>query len=145
MISNQQMIFRKHLKIYFLEPFKICLKQKCIENEERYGDVISRLEKMADRIETNHAIAYLEYDIAKDKAEPEDAEKVSEERYKIRTEMNKQARVELTDIYGKEFDAELFDVTMEEMDELLEGKVAARAEKEKIEEDIMNLSNVYVK
>ena len=28
MISNQQMIFRKHLKIYFLEPFKICLKQK---------------------------------------------------------------------------------------------------------------------
>ena len=34
---------------------------------------------------------------------------------------------------------------MEEMDELLEGKVAARAEKEKIEEDIMNLSNVYVK
>ena len=23
MISNQQMIFRKHLKIYFLEPFKI--------------------------------------------------------------------------------------------------------------------------
>ena len=106
--------------------------EECIENKERYGNVILRLEKMADKIERNQAIAYLEYDIAKDKVEPEDTEKVSEERYKIRSEMNTQARVELTDIYGKEFDAELFDVTMKEMDELLEGKVAARAEKEKL-------------
>ena len=27
-ISSQQMIFRRHLKICFPEPFKICLKQK---------------------------------------------------------------------------------------------------------------------
>lgn len=129
----------------FYKMYSMYEMEECIENEERYGEMISRLEKMADRIETNQAIAYLEYDIVKDKVEPEDAEAVSEERYKIRPEMNKQARVELTDIYGKEFDGELFDVTMEEMDELLEGKVAARAEKEKNEEDIMNLSNVYVK
>ena len=27
-IYSQQMIFRRHLKICFSEPFKICLKQK---------------------------------------------------------------------------------------------------------------------
>lgn len=129
----------------FYKMYSMYEMEECIENKERYGNVILRLEKMADKIERNQAIAYPEYDIAKDKVEPEDTEKVSEERYKIRSEMNTQARVELTDIYGKEFDAELFDVTMKEMDELLEGKVVARAEKEKIEEDIMNLSNVYVK
>lgn len=33
---------------------------------------------MADKIDTNKAIAYLEYDIAKNKVEPEDAEKIKE-------------------------------------------------------------------
>ena len=49
--------------------------EECIENKERYGNVISRLEKMADKIERNQAIAYLEYDIAKDKVEPDDTKK----------------------------------------------------------------------
>ena len=71
----------------FYKMYSMYEMEECIENEERYGDVISRLEKMADRIETNKTIAYLEYDSAKDKVELEDAEKVSEERYKIRLEL----------------------------------------------------------
>lgn len=92
----------------FYKMYSMYEMEACIENEERYGDVISRLEKMADKIDTNKAIAYLEYDIAKDKVGPEDAEKVSEERYKIRPEIEQQAKVEFTDIYGQEFDSELF-------------------------------------
>ena len=91
---------------------------------------------MADRIETNQAIAYLEYDIAKNKIEPEDAEKVSEERYKIRPEMEQQAKVELTDIYGKESDGYLFEDAVEETDEMLEGKVTAREKEIGIDKDI---------
>ena len=112
----------------FYKMYSMYEMEACIENEERYGDVISRLEKMADKIDTNKAIAYLEYDIAKDKVGPEDAEKVSEERYKIRPEIEQQAKVEFTDIYGQEFDSELFVGVVEETDELLEGKVATRAE-----------------
>lgn len=110
--------------------------EECIENEERYGEMISRLEKMADKIDTNKVIAYLEYDVAKDKVKPEDAEKVSEERYKIRPEVEQQAKEELTDTYGREFDEYLFNEAVEETDELLEGKVAARAEKVLIDKDI---------
>ena len=83
---------------------------------------------MADKIDTNKAIAYLEYDIAKDTVEPEDAEKVLKERYKIRPEMEQKAKMELEDMYGREFDGYLFEDAVEETDELLEGKVAARTE-----------------
>lgn len=110
--------------------------EECIENEERYGEMISRLEKMGDKIERNKTIAYLEYDIEKDKVEPEDAEKVSEERNKIRPEIEQQAKAELTDMYGREFDSYLFSDAVEETDELLEGKVAARAEEIEVDKDI---------
>ena len=113
----------------FYKMYSMYEMEECIENEERYGDVISRLEKMADRIETNKTIAYLEYDSAKDKVELEDAEKVSEERYKIRLEMEQQAKMELEDMYGREFDSCLFENAVEETDELLERRTAARAEK----------------
>jgi len=120
----------------FYKMYSMYEMEECIENEERYGDVISRLEKMADRIETNKTIAYLEYDSAKDKVEPEDAEKVSEERYKIRLEMEQQAKMELEDMYGREFDSCLFEDAVEETDELLERRTAARAEKIGFKEDL---------
>ena len=110
--------------------------EKCIENEERYGEVILRLKKMSDKIERNKTIAYLEYDIAKDKVESEDVEKVLKERYKIRPEMEQQAKVELEDIYGREFDSYLFSNAVKETDELLDRKVAARAEKIEIDKDM---------
>lgn len=91
---------------------------------------------MTDRIERNKTIAYLEYDIAKDKVEPEDAEKVLEERNKIRPEIEQQAKAELTDMYGREFDGYLFEDAVEETDELLESQVAARTEEIEFEEDI---------
>lgn len=103
----------------FYKMYSMYEMEECIENEERYGDVISRLEKMADKIETNKAIAYLEYGIAKDKVEPEDAEKVLEKRIKIRPEIEQQAKEELTDMYGREFDEYLFNEAVEETDELL--------------------------
>lgn len=120
----------------FYKMYSMYEMEECIENEERYGAVISRLEKMADRIETNKTIAYLEYDIAKDKVKPEDAETVSEERYKIRPKMEQKAKMELEDMYGREFDGYLFEDAVEETDELLEGKVAAKAEKIEFENDI---------
>ena len=58
----------------FYKMYSMYEMEECIENEERYGNIILRLEKMADKIDTNKAIAYLEYDIAKDTVEPEDAE-----------------------------------------------------------------------
>lgn len=121
---------------HFYKMYSMYEMEDCIENEERYGEMISRLEKMADRIETNQAIAYLEYDIAKDKVEPEDAEKVAEERLKIRPEMEQQAKMELEDMYGREFDGYLFEDAVEETDELLEGKVAARAEEVEVDKNI---------
>lgn len=120
----------------FYKMYSMYEMEECIENEERYGDVISRLEKMADRIETNQAILYLEYDIAKDKVEPEDAKKIAEERIKIRPEMEQQAKMELEDMYGREFDGYLFEDAVQETDELLEGKVAARAEEIEVDKDI---------
>lgn len=120
----------------FYKMYSMYEMEECIENEERYGDVISRLEKMADRIETNKTIAYLEYDSAKDKVELEDAEKVSEERYKIRPEKEQQAKEELKDMYGKEFDGYLFEDAMEETDKLLEGKVAVREEEIEVNRDM---------
>ena len=114
----------------FYKMYSMYEMEECIENEERYGDVISRLEKMADRIETNKTIAYLEYDIAKDKVELEDEKEVSEERTKIRPEMDQQAKMELEDMYGREFDGYLFEDAVEKTDELLNGKVVARAEEE---------------
>ncbi len=112
----------------FYKMYSMYEMEECIENEERYGNIILRLEKMADKIDTNKAIAYLEYDIAKDTVEPEDAEKVLKERYKIRPEMEQKAKMELEDMYGREFDGYLFEDAVEETDELLEGKVAARTE-----------------
>lgn len=120
----------------FYKMYSMYEMEECIENEERYGDVISRLEKMAYRIETNKTIAYLEYDSAKDKVELDDAEKVSEERYKIRLEMEQQAKMELEDMYGREFDSCLFEDAVEETDELLERRTAARAEKIGFKEDL---------
>lgn len=119
----------------FYKMYSMYEMEECIENEERYGEMISRLEKMSDRIERNKTIAYLEYDIAKDKVEPEDAEKVSEERNKIRPEMEKQAKAELEDMYGREFDGYLFEDAVEETDELLNKKMAAKAEEVEFEED----------
>ena len=120
----------------FYKMYSMYKMEECIENEERYSNVISRLEKIADKIDTNKAIAYLEYDIAKDKVEPEDTEKVSEERYKIRPEMEQQAKEELENMYGREFDGYLFENAVEETYELLEGKVAARAEEVEVDKDI---------
>lgn len=120
----------------FYKMYSMYEMQECIENEERYGNVISRLEKMADKIDTNKAIAYLEYDIAEDKVEPEDTEKVAEERLKIRPEMEQQAKMELEDMYGREFDGYLFKDAVEETDKLLEGKMAARAEKIEVNRDM---------
>lgn len=120
----------------FYKMYSMYEMEECIKNEERYGDVISRLKKMADRIETNKAIAYLECNIAKDKIELEDIEKVSEERLKIRPEMEQQAKEKLTDMYGREFDGYMFEDAVEETDELLEGKVAARAEEIEVDKNI---------
>lgn len=120
----------------FYKMYSMYEMEECIENEERYGEVILRLEKMADKIERNKTIAYLEYDIEKDKVEPEDAEKVSEERIKIRPEMEKQAKAELEDMYGREFDGYLFEDAVEETDELLDRKMAARSEKIEIDKDM---------
>ena len=120
----------------FYKMYSMYEMEECIENEERYGGIVSRLEKMAEKIDTNKAIAYLEYNIAKDKVEPEDTEKVSEERYKIRPEMEQQAKEELADMYGREFDGYMFEGAVEETDELLEGKVAARAEEMEVNKDI---------
>ena len=121
---------------HFYRMYSMYEMEECIENEERYGDVISRLEKMTDKIEENQAIAYLEYDIAKDKVEPEDKKEVAEERIRIRPEMEQQAKEELKDVYGREFDGYLFEGAVEETDELLDGKMAARAEKIEINQEI---------
>lgn len=112
----------------FYKLYSVYEMEECIENEERYGEIISRLEKTSDKIDMNKALAYLEYDSAKGKVEPEDKEGVEEERDKIRPEMNKQTRVELADVYGKEFYGDLFYESVEETDELLNCKVAVRAE-----------------
>lgn len=106
----------------FYKMYLVYDMEECISNEEHYGDIISRLEKMADKIDMNKALAYLEYDIEKGKVEFEDKDSVGEEQSKLRPEMEKQARVELTHIYGKEFDTELFVEVVEETDEMLEGE-----------------------
>lgn len=121
---------------HFYKMYSMYEMEECIENEERYGDIISRLEKISDKIDMNKALAYLEYDLEKGKVESDDKEAVEEERGKIRPEMNKQARAELMDIYGKEFDAEFFAGAVEETDELLNGEAAARVEEIEFEEDI---------
>ena len=120
----------------FYKMYSMFEMEECIGNEERYGEIISRLEKTADKIDMNKALAYLEYDGAKGKVELEDKEAVEKERSKIRPEMNKQARVELAEAYGKEFYGDLFYETVEEADELLNSKVAVRAEKLEIDKDI---------
>lgn len=120
----------------FYKMYSMYEKEECIENEERYGNIISRLEKMADKIETNKTIAYLEYDIAKDKVEPKDREIIAEEQNKIRPEVEQKAKAELEDMYGKEFDGYLFEDAVEETDELLDGKGVAKAEKIAFEKDI---------
>lgn len=73
--------------LQFYKMYSMYQMEECIENEEGDGEIISRLEKMADKIETNQAIAYLEYHIVKDKVEPEEAERVLEERTQIRAEL----------------------------------------------------------
>ncbi len=113
----------------FYKMYSVYEMEKCIENEERYREIISRLEKAAAKIDMNKALSYLEYDIEKGKVELEDKEAIEEEQSKIRPEMEKEAKKGLTDIYGKEFDAELFVRAVEETDEMLESKVDTRAEK----------------
>lgn len=120
----------------FYKMYSVYEMEECIGNEERYGEIISRLEKTADKIDMNKALVYLEYDSAKGKVESEDKEAVEEERGKIRPEMNKQARTELADIYGKEFDIKLFVGAVEGTDELLEDKTTARAEKREGDKDV---------
>lgn len=120
----------------FYKMYSVYDMEECISNEERYGEIISRLEITADKIDMNKALAYLEYDSEKGKVEPDDKEEVEEERGKIRPEMNKQARAELADVYGKEFDTELFDVTVKETDALLNSKVASRAEEIEVNKDV---------
>lgn len=110
--------------------------EECIENEERYKDTISRLEEMKEKIEMNRDWANLKYYIAKTKVEPENEKEVAEERLKIRPEMEQQAKRELTDMYGREFDDYLFENAVEETDELLDGKVAARAEEVEVNKDM---------
>ena len=80
-----------------------------IENEEKYGRAISRLEKMADRIETAKEIALLEYQVEKGNIEPENAQAVEEERGKIRSDVEQQAKGELVEMYGKDFDEVTFE------------------------------------
>lgn len=128
----------------FYKIYSMYDMEEYIQNEEWYGDTISRLEKTAEKIETNKAIAYLEYDIERNKIEPENEKDVEEERNKIRPEMEQQAKAELKDMYGREFDSYLFDDAVEDTDMLLGEKTVERAE-EKIEENIRNLLNVYVK
>ena len=118
-------------KMYFMYEM-----EECIENEERYGEIISRLEKMADKIEADKDISYLEYDIAKNKVEPEEEKEVLEERLKIRSEMEQQAKAELADAYGGEFDEFLFKDAVEETDELLDGRAAAKAEEIEVDKDL---------
>lgn len=120
----------------FYKMYSMYDMEECISNEERYGDIILKLEKTADKIDMNKALAYLEYDLEKGKVEADDKVAVEEERGKIRPEMNKQARTELADIYGKEFDTELFVGTVEETDELLNGKEAARTEELEVDKDV---------
>ena len=120
----------------FYKMYSMYEMEECIENEDRYREIISRLEKMADRIEAGKDISYLEYDIAKNKVEPEEEKEVAEERTKIRPEMERRAKAELADVYGREFDNEMFEEAVEETDELLEGKTAARAEKIEFSENM---------
>ena len=47
-----------------------------------------------------------------------------------------QAKEELKDMYGKEFDGYLFEDAMEETDKLLEGKVAVREEEIEVNRDM---------
>lgn len=94
------------------------------------------MEKTAEKIETNKAIAYLEYDIERNKIEPENEKDVEEERNKIRPEKEQQAKAELKDMYGREFDGYLFDDAVEDTDKLLGEKTVARAEEEAFEKDI---------
>ena len=50
--------------------------------------------------------------------------------------MEQQAKMELEDMYGREFDSCLFENAVEETDELLERRTAARAEKIGFIEDL---------
>lgn len=121
---------------YFYKMYSMYEMEECIENEERYKDIISRLEKAKEEIEMNRDWANLEYYLAKTKVEPEDAEDVAKERRRIRPEMEQQAKAELAGAYGREFDEEMFDGAVEETDELLESQAVARAEAIEFEEDI---------
>ena len=60
----------------FYKMYSMYEMEGCIDNEERHGEIISRLEKTADKIDMNKALAYLEYDSEKSKVEPADKEAV---------------------------------------------------------------------
>ena len=120
----------------FYKIYSMYEMEECIESEERYKDTISRLEEMKEKIEMNRDWANLEYYLVKTKVEPEDEKEVAEERTKIRSKMEQQAKEELADAYGREFDEFLFEDAVEETDELLEGKVAARAEEIEVDKDL---------
>ena len=95
---------RSPFRLFSLDEMK-----DAIENEEKYGRAISRLEKMADRIETAKEIALLEYQVEKGNIEPENAQAVEEERGKIRSDVEQQAKGELVEMYGKDFDEVTFE------------------------------------
>lgn len=88
--------------------FSLDEMEDAIENEEKYGRAIARLEKMAARIETTKEIALLEYQVEKENIEPEDEQVVEEERAKIRPDMEQQAKGELVEMYGRDFDGVTF-------------------------------------
>ena len=120
----------------FYKRYSMYEMEECIENEERYKNTISRLEDAKEEIGMNKDWTNLEYYLAKGKVEPENAEDVAKEQLSIRPEMEQQAKAELKDMYGREFDKELFEGAVVETDELLESQVAARAEEIKIEKSV---------
>ncbi|MFQ9514225.1 MAG: hypothetical protein ACLRZ9_00205 [Eubacterium sp.] len=110
--------------------------EEYIQNEEWNRDTISRLEKTADKIEENKAIAYLEYDIERNKIEPENEKEVEEERNRIRPEIEQQAKKKPASLYGREFDSYLFEDAVEDTDKLLGEKTAVRAEEIEAKQNI---------
>ncbi|WP_147339793.1 hypothetical protein [Eubacterium sp. AF17-7] len=126
-LNNLPQMFR----LYSLDDM-----EEAIENEERYGKAISRLEKVSDRIKTAKEISLLEYETERDGIEPDEAQDVEDERVKIRPEVEQQVKEELVEMYGRDFDGVMLEQAIVKADEELgdgatEEKVYIR-EKEKI-------------
>lgn len=92
----------------FYKMYSTYEMEKCISNEERCREIISRLKKVADKIDMSKVLAYLECDIEKGKVELDD----------------------------KEFDTELLVGIVKETDEMLEGKATTRMENGEVNKSI---------